>query len=433
MDEYIRKEISVVYTSWNGSEPIPNGYDILPSDFNEPITFFLSHGWFETHLNDEYRPFDELRKFKVNLVDIKSVTDDHVHIYSLSHPNIGYSEFENNNLTFNKDVIEYTHSKKNFYVLFSLEHESDTEDGFLKFVNYLESVGFNTKKVILMNNNSLLYEYKKNNKKDIIVNKSYFLNFSATKVLSEPDAEIKFQPEKKGKFFISRNRTTKSHRKNLIFNIKLNNMDSDVNYSFLNYQEDSYNYDDYIEYNGKDVYESNIELAKEVNFLYKECDYEKDMKFIDSETKEFIHHDKFNPLFLIPEYPVAFENSYCNIITESCFEQKNVIHITEKSFRPFHNYQFPIFLATKGHVSKLKEDYNFDMFDDIINHSYDLEEDYVKRFKMVFDEIKRINDNKDFFIDFYKKNKFRFTLNKEKLHKFGLHCLSSDIDLFWNL
>ncbi len=51
------------------------------------------------------------------------------------------------------------------------------------------------------------------------------------------------------------------------------------------------------------------------------------------------------------------------------------------------------------------------MFDDLIDHSYDLEKDYQKRMKMVLAEIKRLNDNKELVIDFYKKNKNRFEEN----------------------
>jgi hypothetical protein len=51
------------------------------------------------------------------------------------------------------------------------------------------------------------------------------------------------------------------------------------------------------------------------------------------------------------------------------------------------------------------------MFDDLINHSYDSEPDWKKRMFLVLNEIKRLNDNKDLVIDFYKKNKSRFENN----------------------
>ena len=59
-----------------------------------------------------------------------------------------------------------------------------------------------------------------------------------------------------------------------------------------------------------------------------------------------------------------------NIVTESCYLEDE-IHITEKSMKPFYFYQFPLFLASYGHVKHLKERFGFDVFDDILNHSYD--------------------------------------------------------------
>ena len=427
-----RKKLSIIYSKWDGSEPTPNGYDLLPNTFDRPVSFFLSHGYFQTHLNDNHASENEFRYFDIQLKKIQEVTDDHLHIYSLAHPNITYDEFETQGLKFNQKIIELTNTNKNFYILFSLEHEPDTEKGFLSICNKIEKEGINPRKVILMNNNSKLYEYKEKYNKDVIVHKSYFLNFSSTKVLDYDGSD--FIKDKNGKFFVSKNRNGKTHRKNLIFDILKNNLESQINYSFLNHNKSAI--DDtapFIQFQGEGVVIDNLNLIHLVNSMYKECEYEEGKNFIDKETGEFIHQDRFYHLYLIPETRDSFENSYCNIVTESSFEDKNLIHITEKSLRPFHYYQFPIFFATKGHVEQLKKDYNFDMFDDIIDHSYDNEEDCVKRYKMVVSEIKRLASIEDELKEYYIENKFRFTLNKEKLHSFGRRCRSLDMDLFWNL
>ena len=90
----------------------------------------------------------------------------------------------------------------------------------------------------------------------------------------------------------------------------------------------------------------------------------------------------------------SIENSYVNIVTESTFiDSELVVHITEKSFRPFYFYQFPIFVASHHHVKHLKEIYGFDMFEDIINHSYDDLVNHRDRFFEIIKEIKRLNEN----------------------------------------
>ena len=52
----------------------------------------------------------------------------------------------------------------------------------------------------------------------------------------------------------------------------------------------------------------------------------------------------------------TYLNSYVNVTTESVFNRfTNTIHISEKSYKPFFYYQFPIFVASNGHVRKMKE------------------------------------------------------------------------------
>jgi GDP-L-fucose synthase len=55
--------------------------------------------------------------------------------------------------------------------------------------------------------------------------------------------------------------------------------------------------------------------------------------------------------------------------------------------------------------------YGFDFFDDLIDHSYDAEPNNTKRMNMLFAEIKRLHENKDAVIEFYKKNKERIVAN----------------------
>ena len=63
--------------------------------------------------------------------------------------------------------------------------------------------------------------------------------------------------------------------------------------------------------------------------------------------------------------------------------------------------------------------YDFDFFDDVINHSYDNEPDQKKRFKMITEELKRLHENKETLIQFYSKNSQRFEDNKNKVIQIG--------------
>jgi hypothetical protein len=89
-------------------------------------------------------------------------------------------------------------------------------------------------------------------------------------------------------------------------------------------------------------------------------------------------------------------------------------------------------VASQHHIKKMKELYGLDFFDDIIDHSYDNEPNHKKRLKMIVKEIKRINDNKDLFVRFYRNNQDRFENNKQKTIGL-LDFINKDYDFFKSL
>jgi len=62
--------------------------------------------------------------------------------------------------------------------------------------------------------------------------------------------------------------------------------------------------------------------------------------------------------------------SLVSIIHETNDNQHTGIFLTEKSFKVFAWHQLPIFVATPGHIDTVRR-LGFDVFDDIIDHSYD--------------------------------------------------------------
>lgn len=88
-------------------------------------------------------------------------------------------------------------------------------------------------------------------------------------------------------------------------------------------------------------------------------------------------------------------HAFINFVHESGYERElnndyyNVPFITEKSIKPFIWGQIPIFLTYYNTLDFLRN-LGFDLFDDIINHSYDNERDPKKRITMVVDELEKI-------------------------------------------
>ena len=128
-----------------------------------------------------------------------------------------------------------------------------------------------------------------------------------------------------------------------------------------------------------------------------------------------------------------YENTYVNLTTESVFdERENIVHITEKSYKPFFYYQFPLILASENHIKTMKEKYGFDFYEDIVNYEYDNEKNDINRFKLYINEVIRLSGMKEQLIEYYKNNEDRFKKNKDKLISL-LNLINNDYQYFYNL
>lgn len=422
----IYKSINLIYSSFDKNNPIPNGYDIFTEHGK---IYFDSLHYFIFHINDPYDSEFENRKFILNKKSLDSTSNILNNFFIISHPTVNYEFIATDKFKLSNKLIKKI-KDGNLYLIFLQEHETCWESEFVDLCEKLKSIDIPLSKVALINNNRKLAEYKKKYKYDILIHSSNFLYFSFTKTLKM--LESKWILEKKGKFFMTRNRNPKSHRLVLIANLFLNNIIHDVNWSLIpNEGVKSKNYEDFF---NKEFIDENKKIFDYIETTKKEDDFEKGNGWINLDNGEFIHQKDFHLIYQIPEHSPSFENSYFNIVTESTYKSKfNNIHITEKSLRPFYFYQFPIFVATPHHIKFLKKDYNFDLFDDIIDHSYDNEINDKKRMEMVVSEIKRIHNNKEFFIEFYKNNRDRFEYNRKVFLERGFSAKKSDLDFFWNL
>lgn len=77
---------------------------------------------------------------------------------------------------------------------------------------------------------------------------------------------------------------------------------------------------------------------------------------------------------------------HSNTITENI----KFIKASEKSYKGFDSYQIPIWFSTPGVVEEIRKQ-GFDVFDDIIDHSYDTISDMKPRMEAVIREMKRLD------------------------------------------
>ncbi len=245
--------------------------------------------------------------------------------------------------------------------------------------------------------------------------------------------------EKSGKFFSCFNKTPKQHRIATLIELEDRNILKNTNWSMLfnyAYQKNMKEFhhtqfDCYID----DVNSKKDLIDRFVIMESKKSDYEQSIKL---DGFGFARPDiniggagGASGGVMVPESNQNHENSYVSIITESCFsDYMDVIHVTEKSTRPFFYYQFPIILASKGHIKFMESEFGFDFYRDIIDHSYNDIENEKERFQATLKEIERINNNQDLFKTFFKSNKERFEKNKQIVKNFPNN--DQDIKYFIN-
>lgn len=419
------KEINLLYSNWEGNIILPNASE-MGIEFTQFSDFA---GYLSSHLNSSLDTTKN-RKFKINRINIDDYNPDTQYFYAISHPNMWLTEILDYCFPINGYLVELSNKYNNIHFIFSYEHEGDSCDTWGKLVNYINYFGMDASKFIVINNNSKIYEHKEQYSLDITVHKSNFILHSFSKVLEYVESD--FKEDKEGKFFMCRNRSPKDHRISLLIKLFNDGILNEINYSYIPEKEARRaNVFSVIKYLGVSFYKEHTTLINDIANHTKVDDYELEKNWINPDNNDF--QSDQDPIFLVPELSTSFENSYVNIVTESLYDASHeVVHHSEKSFRPFFYYQFPIFLASPHHVKFLRTQYGFDMFDDIINHDYDYCLDDVERMNMVIEQIKIINERKDEFILFYKNNKDRFIKNREILMQVAKESKQKDVDFLWD-
>ena len=138
--------------------------------------------------------------------------------------------------------------------------------------------------------------------------------------------------------------------------------------------------------------------------------FNKTFDFTEFVPKELLHYfplsiDQTDSIDLEDYYKSAvihfapeMAGSVFNVISETSMDQYTYDHacwsrgmITEKTVKAYALCQFPIWFAVKGFVQYQRE-LGFDVFDDIIDHSYDNLEHPTDRITLIIKELKKIAD-----------------------------------------
>jgi hypothetical protein len=365
--------------------------------------------------NEKEHIFNTLTANKVDgikMIDINNFEiDSEQKYYSFTITGTYMENFQS--LPASSKVKELMKSYSNCFLVILAEHESDNGNIIKLIEKYCNEESINSNQVITINGNQKIKKLINELNSKVVGHTSNRLPYVAVEGMTS--FKYEFQKDKES-FFMCYNRMLKPHRVSLLALLKREGILDEVDWTMLRGNELNERFSDP---NGTPSFNLFFEVFDRDDFkeYYNEILFLQKSGIKKSRFEEEYRVDQ--PPYFIDFYKTyemnPYRNSYVNIVTETGYISTDVIHITEKSLMPIYYSQIPLILANFEHNKFLKERYDFDLFEDIIDYSYDSEKDPRKRIFMFVDEVKRLNSIKDEIINFYKNNQGRFELNKKKV------------------
>ena len=221
----------------------------------------------------------------------------------------------------------------------------------------------------------------------------------------------------KEKFFLSFNKNcNRLHRPSFLLWLIKNNLIDKTKFSILIKDEltvhSLYNY----------LKNAKIEEVKD---LWKYFDT---LEEIGEVILDWDYQNKPDDIFSNTGYSTKthYTETLFSVVTETTFDN-NSLNITEKSFKPIANCH-PFIIIGDQNINKKLEDFGFQLYDDLIDYSFDAIYDNYERFDAVTKEIKRIYDlGEDFILSRYKKNQEKIEKNKSIFFTYSEKNITKEI------
>jgi hypothetical protein len=383
-----RNKLNLVFDDWNQDVPKPNGSKIFP-ECSLSRADFISDTY---DISVEYfKPEDVFRNDKTKF------------FYLVEHLSCSLNCLLMDKKVITEKIVDMVKKNDNLNLLFISSHESYQNKDFLYLKKFIRDNNIPDEKIYIINNNAL--NQIQIEKKNLKINYLSTMHVPMWYSTSVRNLETNFIKNKEGKFFICLNNMRKIHRHLLLSFLKKYDLIKNVNWSFGDDEDEHNKFAQFEDIKRFLDDETTLLLKEEIEYFYSIKEKKPDFEGI-RDVPLYVH---------IPEIKKDQENSYVNIVSESNFFEEDLIHISEKSMKPFLYYQIPLFCASYLHVDVLRKKYGFDMFDDIVNHDYDYEKDNIKRMKKIIEQIIDLNNKKDEIIKIYPSLKERMENNKIKL------------------
>ena len=187
-----------------------------------------------------------------------------------------------------------------------------------------------------------------------------------------PDTEVEHDYAKKDKWFLNYNRVLRTHRCQLVAELKLRNLTEHGLVSFVPEGE---------------FYEGFRQTAEDVLNEDQNVSPESKEKYIPLLQDRMVIDD-YNITTNGPVVSDHYERTILSVVTETTWNQKEIF-ISEKTFKAIaHGHPF-IIVGPAGFLKKLRE-LGFNTFAGVLNERYDEIEDHNSRLLAVADEVQRL-------------------------------------------
>ena len=321
---------------------------------------------------------------------------DEVFLYELNWTNFHYRDkfhnfhsadglFDNNQI--HPGVLDRIRNKT-AYFLVTLFYEGYMDDEFLNHLSdYFTSKGLPLTQVIYLSNcyngQEVYEDYCRRNHKLPEIKMEYFPVFRIDRCniakAIDNSLILGYKTELRKKTFLCFNRRYNDHRLMLYLSMYKKNLIKDSYYSMAKTQP-----------------EANRTFIENCKYLLSR------FSDMDLESTDVLNADSVLPLVLdndnFSRYPMEhsvdpvqrlYDNSLINIITETYFFN-NIIHITEKTYKPIAFMQPFVMVAAPGSLQHVK-DMGFKTFSEFWDESYDQEKDHKVRFHKILKVLEEIN------------------------------------------
>jgi hypothetical protein len=319
------------------------------------------------------------------------------------------------NIDYIKSVFERVKDRPNIKLTFTNFHEGGTPNQFIEKVIQLKNrVGLANHQVCIITNNANVSVYAK--MLDVIY-KPYLLGFLADHykdILHTPiehnDTIIgllstdEYLNSEKKKFFLSYNKnTTKTFRIQLLLWLMKTGIIDD---SYVSILIKNGNFDRNRLRSGKDELYDLIAWFNQFE--------QKGFNVLDW---DYPNHQ--NDVFSSLRYTTKshYSDTVFNIITETTCDN-NSLNLTEKSFKGIANCH-PYLVIGDVNTHKHIKDLGFELYEDLVDYSFDSIDDSEIRLNSALKEVKRIyNIGESGILEWYKKNIDKIEYNKSKFFEY---------------